>query len=263
MSNNTITRAANETITQQSVGSPSSNSLYKSSNSQIIHDNKFIENTANIENVDGRKFRNDDDEEGDMHGRDKDEEQDDEQDEEDEEDEEEEFSSHFERMKLNVEEPAFLPRRLSGGHSNLSLSRQQLSLSIQNLRKPSNVFVAEVTPPPPQTQGSSSTSAAAIVAATTTSSSTSSSPRKILSPQIHSPAIRPSNTVTSVHGSGSNNNSAINSSTSSFSDISESSVTQSAMEDAFLSNFNHGSKMYVDRIPNFMQITYADIFLFS
>lgn len=258
MSNNTITRAANETITQPSVRSPSSNSLYKSSNSQIIHDNKFIENTANIENVDGRKFRNDDDEEEDMHGRDKDEEQE----EEDEEDEEEEFSSHFERMKLNVEEPAFLPRRMSGGHSNLSLSRQQLSLSIQNLRKPSNVFVAEVTPPPPQTQGSSSASAAAIVAATTTSSSTSSSPRKILSPQIHSPAIRPSNTA-SVHGSGSNNNSAINSSTSSFSDISESSVTQSAMEDAFLSNFNHGSKMYVDRIPIFMQITYADIFLFS
>lgn len=61
------------------------------------------------------------------------------------------------------------------------------------------------------------------------SESEPASPKKALSPQSTAP--------------GSNNESAINSSTSSFSDISESSVTQSAMEDAFLSNFNQGSKL--------------------
>lgn len=106
------------------------------------------------------------------------------------EDDEEEFSTHFERMRIQVEEPAFLPRRSDGSTSNLTSSRQQISQSIQNLRKDS------------------------------------SSPKKVVSP----PAP------------GSSNQSAINSSTSSFSDISESSVTQSAMEDAFILNFTHGSK---------------------
>lgn len=93
-------------------------------------------------------------------------------------DDEQEFSTHFQRMQ--VEEPAFLPKRLAGSTNNLTSSRQHISQSIQNLKKDTN--------PSPENQ------------------------------------------------------SAIHSSTSSFSDISESSVTQSAMEDAFILNFTHGSK---------------------
>jgi hypothetical protein len=178
-----------------------SESLYKSSMGRL-----HTETTAYIKEDsedDDRSLDNDDDDEEDDGTDTK---------EDEEEDEEERFSSHFERMKLQVEEPAFLARRLEGSAGSLSASRNQLSLSIQNLRKPSNVFGGE---------------------------SSLGSPKKILSPQIHSPATRPSTAP------GSNNESAINSSTSSFSDISETSVTQSAMEDAFLSNFDHagGSKM--------------------
>ncbi|CEG82687.1 hypothetical protein RMATCC62417_16725 [Rhizopus microsporus] len=46
-----------------------------------------------------------------------------------------------------------------------------------------------------------------------------------------------------VTASSSNNPSALNSVGSSFSDLSDSSVTQSALEDAFMSKFNQGSKM--------------------
>jgi hypothetical protein len=43
------------------------------------------------------------------------------------EDEEEEFSSHFERMKLQMEEPAFLPRKMD--------QSRQLSVSMQQLKR--------------------------------------------------------------------------------------------------------------------------------
>lgn len=135
-------------------------------------------------------------------------------DEEEEEEEEERFSSHFERLKF--EEPAFLPRRVEGSTGSLSTNRHQLSLSIQNLRKANN-----------------SSSSNGLGGGGGGESSTSS-PKRLLSPQTHSPITRASTAP------GSNNESAINSSTSSFSDISETSVTQSAMEDAFLSNFGNG-----------------------
>ncbi|KAI7889247.1 uncharacterized protein EV154DRAFT_515464 [Mucor mucedo] len=103
-------------------------------------------------------------------------------------DEEQEFSTHFQRMQVQVEEPAFLPRRSAGSTSNLTSSRQQISQSIQNLKKDTSPNIIKTS------------------------------------------------------SSSSENQSAIHSSTSSFSDISESSVTQSAMEDAFILNFTHGSK---------------------
>ncbi|ORX51921.1 hypothetical protein DM01DRAFT_1384195 [Hesseltinella vesiculosa] len=46
-----------------------------------------------------------------------------------------------------------------------------------------------------------------------------------------------------ANSGSSQNSSALNSMSSSFSDLSDSSVTRSAMEDAFLSKLNHGSKM--------------------
>jgi hypothetical protein len=68
-------------------------------------------------------------------------------DEEEEEEEEQEFGSHFARMKLQVEEPAFLPHRHDNSDSNsLSNSRQQLSISIQNLRK-QNSMETPITSP--------------------------------------------------------------------------------------------------------------------
>ncbi|GAA5814664.1 hypothetical protein MFLAVUS_008163 [Mucor flavus] len=165
----------NESIVEARNRSPSQ-SLYKSSSSRL-----------NTEDNNKEEDEDDDDDDDDKEEEEEDEEEDDE--------EEEEFSSHFERMRRQVEEPAFLPKQLEG---SLAASRIQISKSIQNLRKEK-------------------------------SESEPASPKKALSPQSTAP--------------GSNNESAINSSTSSFSDISESSVTQSAMEDAFLSNFNHGSKL--------------------
>lgn len=174
-------------------------SMYKSTLGRV-----HTENTAYI-----KEDSDDYDSPGNM--RESEEEDDKEDKSEEEEDEEERFSSHFQQLKF--EEPAFLPRRVEGSTSSLSTSRHQLSLSIQNLRKPTN----------------NSGEGSAV------------SPKRILSPQTHSPATRSSTAL------GSNNESAINSSTSSFSDISETSVTQSAMEDAFLSNFGNGggSKLYV------------------
>lgn len=167
----------NESIVEARNRSPSQ-SLYKSSSSRL--------------NTEDNNKEEEDDEDDDDDDNDKEEE---EEENEEEDDEEEEFSSHFERMRRQVEEPAFLPKQLEG---SLAASRIQISKSIQNLRKDK-------------------------------SESEPASPKKALLPQSTAP--------------GSNNESAINSSTSSFSDISESSVTQSAMEDAFLSNFNHGSKL--------------------
>lgn len=172
-------------------------SMYKSTLGRV-----HTENTAYI--------KDDSDDDGSPGNMRESEEEDDKEDK-SEEDEEERFSSHFQQLKF--EEPAFLPRRVEGSTGSLSTSRHQLSLSIQNLRKPtSNSGEGNVV-----------------------------SPKRILSPQTHSPATRSSTAP------GSNNESAINSSTSSFSDISETSVTQSAMEDAFLSNFGNGggSKLYV------------------
>ncbi|KAI8075528.1 hypothetical protein BDF21DRAFT_423089 [Thamnidium elegans] len=168
-----IQESKNNESVVEALGRSSSQSLHKSSSSRL-----------NIENSKEEEEEEENDEENE--GEEEDEEED---------DDEEEFSSHFERMRGQVEEPAFLPKQLEG---SLAASRIQISKSIQNLRK-------------------------------TKSESEPASPKKALSPQSTAP--------------GSNNESAINSSTSSFSDISESSVTQSAMEDAFLSNFNHGSKL--------------------
>lgn len=58
-----------------------------------------------------------------------------EEEEEGEEEEEEQFSNQFERMRLQVEEPAFLPQKSNDTSNSLSNSRQQLSMSIQNLQK--------------------------------------------------------------------------------------------------------------------------------
>ncbi|GAA5794845.1 hypothetical protein HPULCUR_000193 [Helicostylum pulchrum] len=167
----------NESIVEARTRSPSQ-SLHKSSSSCL--------NTEDDNKKEEEEEEEDEEEDDD---------QEDDAADDDDDDEEEEFSSHFERMRGQVEEPAFLPKQLEG---SLAASRIQISKSIQNLRKGK-------------------------------SESEPASPKKALSPQSTAP--------------GSNNESAINSSTSSFSDISESSVTQSAMEDAFLSNFNHGSKL--------------------
>jgi hypothetical protein len=67
----------------------------------------------------------------------------------DNEEEEQEFSSHFARMKLQVEQPAFLPNRYesSSDSNSLSNSRQQLSISIQNLRKLNSMETPTTTSP--------------------------------------------------------------------------------------------------------------------
>ncbi|CAO3668887.1 unnamed protein product [Rhizopus stolonifer] len=101
-----------------------------------------------------------------------------------------ELSEQLERIEIDDDGPAFLPRR---SVDNLNDSHR-MSLSIQNLNR-------TITP-----QHTSSPQATA---------------------------------------SNSNNQSALNSVTSSFSDLSDTSVTQSALEDAFMSKFNHGSKMSI------------------
>ncbi|KAL9556433.1 hypothetical protein MBANPS3_001865 [Mucor bainieri] len=144
----------------------------------------------------------------------------------------EEFSSHFERMKMQVEEPAFLPRQskkspASASSSGLHHSRQALSMSIQNLRK------LHVDKLQNDDLPLDSSSAASSQHSTKTSSTQPQSPS-------HSPAT---NNFQATTAPGSSNESAMNSIGSSFSDISDSSVTQSALEEAFLSKFNQGSKM--------------------
>ncbi|KAL7333810.1 hypothetical protein PS15p_202674 [Mucor circinelloides] len=144
----------------------------------------------------------------------------------------EEFSSHFERMKLQVEEPAFLPRQSKKSPSNTSSSglhrsRQALSMSIQNLKK----LHADKLQNDELPMDSSST--------TSSQHSTKTSSTQPQSPS-HSPAA---NNFQISTAPGSSNESAMNSIGSSFSDISDSSVTQSALEEAFLSKFNQGSKM--------------------
>ncbi|KAF1798983.1 hypothetical protein FB192DRAFT_1394345 [Mucor lusitanicus] len=144
----------------------------------------------------------------------------------------EEFSSHFERMKLQVEEPAFLPRQsrkspANASSSGLHHSRQALSMSIQNLKKLHIDKLQNDELP------MDSSSAASSQHSTKTSSTQPQSPS-------HSPAT---NNFQISTAPGSSNESAMNSIGSSFSDISDSSVTQSALEEAFLSKFNQESKM--------------------
>ncbi|KAI8367969.1 hypothetical protein EDC96DRAFT_574366 [Choanephora cucurbitarum] len=123
-----------------------------------------------------------------------------------EEEEEEGLSSHFDRMKMQVEEPAFLPHKRHGSvDHDLGNSRQQLSLSIQNLRKIN----------------------------TLDSGSPSSLPQSPIATLQHTHKQASSSNASVSHSMG-----------SSFSDLSDSSVTQSALEEAFLSKFNQGgSKM--------------------
>ncbi|CEP17929.1 hypothetical protein [Parasitella parasitica] len=139
----------------------------------------------------------------------------------------EEFSSHFERMKLQVEEPAFLPQQrkriiTSTSSSSIQNSRQALSMSIQNLKRLHTDKLNDEVP----------------IESSSTASSLHST--KTSSTQPHSPATATFQISTAP---GSSNESAMNSIGSSFSDISDSSVTQSALEEAFLSKFNQGSKM--------------------
>lgn len=108
---------------------------------------------------------------------------------------EEEFSNQFERMRLQVEEPAFLPQKTGDISSSLSNSRQQLSMSIQNLRKLNTLH-------------DSSASSSSVNSNSTTPPNT----------QTHTPVA-----TTSYHPStapGSSNESAMNSIGSSFSDLS-------------------------------------------
>lgn len=132
------------------------------------------------------------------------------------EEDDQDITDHLEKIQIE-EEPAFLPRR----STNKTMSNSsRLSLSIQNLKK-------TITPQQQQQQQQ----------------------QLPQSPQI-------------VTASSSNNPSALNSVGSSFSDLSgqfihiikvtylhnillytDSSVTQSALEDAFMSKFNQGSKM--------------------
>ncbi|KAI8644046.1 hypothetical protein BD408DRAFT_475122 [Parasitella parasitica] len=140
----------------------------------------------------------------------------------------EEFSSHFERMKLQVEEPAFLLQQRKETHagassSGIQNSRQALSMSIQNLKRLHTDKLNNEEVPIEMSSTASS------LHSTRTSST-----------QPHSPATANFQISTAT---GSSNESAMNSIGSSFSDISDSSVTQSALEEAFLSKFNQGSKM--------------------
>ncbi|KAI8994731.1 hypothetical protein BDB01DRAFT_773883 [Pilobolus umbonatus] len=108
-------------------------------------------------------------------------------------DEDGQFSTQFERMKLEVEKPAFMTRKSETiSPTKPSVSTQRKDAAESSIR---------------------------------------------LNPVSYSPAT---NTV-----NNSNNTSAINSVGSSFSDLSDSSVTQSALEDAFMSKFNNGSKMSI------------------
>ncbi|KAI7902623.1 uncharacterized protein BX663DRAFT_552032 [Cokeromyces recurvatus] len=138
--------------------------------------------------------------------------------------EEEVFSNHFQRMRLQVEEPAFLPHNsYISNNSSLISSRQQLSLSIQNLKKYNTL--------------DDNLSSSSIHSKKGNYTAPNTQPQ---SPVI---AITTSHHRTTTAPSSSSNESALNSIGSSFSDLSDSSVTQSALEEAFLSKFNHGSKM--------------------
>ncbi|KAI8987623.1 hypothetical protein BDF20DRAFT_910206 [Mycotypha africana] len=192
---------------------------------------------------------------------------------------EEEFSNHFERMKLQIEEPAFLPQHTlssSSSSHNLRNSRQQLSMSIQSLRRNSNNINLSLANPTNTSSVStsrspSSTSQTSFKTTDNNSSVTlnavydntpanaaltSSTPSPYTLQQLSQPDLQPVSshsstminnaatavaaTISTAPGSTSNE-SALNSIGSSFSDLSDSSITQSALEEAFLSKFNQGT----------------------
>ncbi|KAG0164536.1 hypothetical protein DFQ30_009810 [Apophysomyces sp. BC1015] len=157
-------------------------------------------------------------------------EEDDEQDEdisageEEEEKEEEEFDTHFAKMRLELEEPAFLPR------NNLS----------QSISRKDSTVLRQLTTENKADERQTTTSKHII----RTTNTSPPPPRKVFGPSQTrtSPPSAHDNIVVS-DDSGKEASSALNSVGSSFSDLSDSSITQSALEDAFLSKFNNGSKM--------------------
>ncbi|KAI9362218.1 hypothetical protein BD770DRAFT_382181 [Pilaira anomala] len=113
----------NESYTGTMTRSPSQ-SLYKSTSSRL--------NSKEIVNDEEESKEDKEDEEDDHSDKEDIEEREVDEDEEEEE-EEEEFGSQFERMRSQVEKPAFSLKRLEG--STLATSRLNISSSIQNLRK--------------------------------------------------------------------------------------------------------------------------------
>lgn len=214
---NTSSRLADKSKDNVSMKSSISSSAYKSTSTATypappytIGDNSLSSSEESMNQTQEEEHNDDDEEKTD----------------------DEEFSSHFERMKMQVEEPAFLPRQSKKSTSNssssgLQNSRQALSMSIQNLKK---LHTDKVNGEEVPLESSSATSSQH---STKTSSTQPQSP-------VHSPAT---NNFQISTAPGSSNESAMNSIGSSFSDISDSSVTQSALEEAFLSKFNQGSKM--------------------
>ena len=216
---NTSSRLADKSKDNVSMKSSLTSSIYKSTSTATypappytVDDNSFSSSEESINQALEEEEHNNDDEE--------------------EKTDDEEFSSHFERMKMQVEEPAFLPRQSkknigSSSSNGLQNSRQALSMSIQNLKR---LHTDKVNSEEVPLESSSATSSQH---STKTSSTQPQSP-------VHSPAA---NNFQISTAPGSSNESAMNSIGSSFSDISDSSVTQSALEEAFLSKFNQGSKM--------------------
>lgn len=229
---NTSSRLTDKSKDNVSIKSSSSSSAFKSTSTATypvtpytINDNSLGNSSGSssedsIQHTQADKAHTDDDDDDDDEGGKSD---------------DEEFSSHFERMKLQVEEPAFLPQQSKKSPANASYSsglhhsRQALSMSIQNLKK------LHVDKLQNDEVAMDSSSAASSQHSTKTSSTQPQSPS-------HSPAT---NNFQISTAPGSSNESAMNSIGSSFSDISDSSVTQSALEEAFLSKFNQGSKMSV------------------
>jgi hypothetical protein len=215
---NTSSRLADKSKDNVSMKSSLTSSIYKSTSTATypappytVDDNSFSSSEESINQALEEEEHNNDEEEK---------------------TDDEEFSSHFERMKMQVEEPAFLPRQSkkntgSSSSNGLQNSRQALSMSIQNLKR---LHTDKVNSEEVPLESSSATSSQH---STKTSSTQPQSP-------VHSPAA---NNFQISTAPGSSNESAMNSIGSSFSDISDSSVTQSALEEAFLSKFNQGSKM--------------------
>ncbi|KAF7728950.1 hypothetical protein EC973_005345 [Apophysomyces ossiformis] len=202
-------------------------SVYKSFSSQTSRpfysptQSLTLDNTAEAEKAGSLPYQNIPEEQTDQ---DNDEDANISTDEEDQE-KEDEFSNHFAKMRLELEEPAFLPRNTA----SQSISRHHASLS---------AFATNENKADDHSSSTAPTNMQLI-------SGTSSPPRrKIFGPSQTRTAssLTNTNTVTS-DDSGKETGSALNSVGSSFSDLSDSSVTQSALEDAFLSKFNNGSKM--------------------
>ncbi|CAO3599058.1 unnamed protein product [Absidia cylindrospora] len=200
------------------------------------------------------------------------------------------FSKHFENMKLQLEEPAFLPSRKMEGSQLLN------SLRASSHQSRSTLSTSSKSPSPPTTSQRSSphTTLAASILRQPPISSSLSSPlqqepgdlsnntseqdptqasmemeRQTLSEDssnenkstasnnddasdtssngkakmVFGPNLSRIPTTQPSDESNKDANSALNSVGSSFSDLSDYSITQSAMEDAFMSKLNNGSKM--------------------